>query len=197
MGDNNESVAALWLRRAILDDLDFLVYTDLLVDREDAPGEPVYFDGWGEVERAEHRVKIRAYIVDADKCAWVYEDAETCQNVGLIMAWFHSRHTETHTEAADFLFRYINESILPPDGRFCEVFLLWVHPAYRRRGLASALKRECEAEARWRGVSMIYTHTLERNVHVVELNRKLGYVEIRRGPMWDAAVRVSLVKRVE
>jgi ribosomal protein S18 acetylase RimI-like enzyme len=76
------------------------------------------------------------------------------------------------------------------------VFLLWVHPAYRRRGLASALKRECEAEAVRRGVSMIYTHTHERNTHVVELNRKLGYVDIRRGPMEDAALRVSLVKRL-
>jgi ribosomal protein S18 acetylase RimI-like enzyme len=182
MVDNNDKSATLWLRRANPGDLDFLAFTDLLVDREDAPDEPIYFDGWGETERAVHREKIRAYIADADKCAWVYEDTGTCENVGLLMAWFRSRHTEPHTEASDFLFRYLDESILPPDGRFCEVFQLWVHPEYRRRGLATALKRECEAEARRREVRMIYTHTRECNAHVVELNRKLGYVEFAAAP---------------
>ncbi len=32
------------------------------------------------------------------------------------------------------------------------------------------------------------------NQHVIELNHKLGYREIRRGPIWDEIVRVSLVK---
>jgi ribosomal protein S18 acetylase RimI-like enzyme len=187
----------LQLRLAILDDLDFLVGTDLLVDREDAPGEPVYFDVWGDVERAVHRANISAYITCSDKCAWVYEDTASQQNVGMLLVSFRDRPTEPHTEATDFLFRYIDESILPPDGRFCEVFQLWVRPAYRRKGLATAMKRACEIETRRRGITLIYTHTRERNTNVVELNRRLGYVEIRRGPMWDAAPRVCLVKKLE
>ena len=180
-----------------MDDLDFLTATDLLVDCEDAPGEPIYFDGWGDAERAEHRAKIAAHVTDSDKCAWVYEDTATRQNIGMFLVWFRERHTEPHTPATDFLFQFIDESILPPDGRFCEVFQLWVHPAYRRRGLATAMKRACEDEARRRGTHLIYTHTRERNANVVELNRRLGYEEIRRGPLWDDAVRVSLVKRLE
>ena len=34
----------------------------------------------------------------------------------------------------------------------------------------------------------------DRRTHVIELNHKLGYREIRRGPIWDEIVRVSLVK---
>jgi hypothetical protein len=41
---------------------------------------------------------------------------------------------------------------------------------------------------------LIYTHTEERNEHVIALNKKLGYHEIRRGPIWDEIVRVSLIK---
>jgi hypothetical protein len=43
-------------------------------------------------------------------------------------------------------------------------------------------------------VKLVYTHTEETNPHVLELNKKLGYVEVRRGPIWDEVVRVSLVK---
>ncbi|MCL5996206.1 MAG: GNAT family N-acetyltransferase [Chloroflexi bacterium] len=189
----------LLLRRAMADDVPFLVSTDLLVDLQDETDDtsrsaPAYAEGWGEHERAEHRAKIAAYVDDADKGAWVYEDTERMRNVGLIMCWFRDRRREPRTAATDFLFRFIDESVLPPDGCFCEVFQLWVDPAYRRRGLASALKRQVEDESRQRGIGMIYTHTRERNAHVVELNRKLGYVEVRRGPMWDDVARVSLVK---
>ena len=41
---------------------------------------------------------------------------------------------------------------------------------------------------------MVYTHTELSNPHVIELKRRLGYREIRRGPIWDEIVRVSLVK---
>ncbi len=88
-------------------------------------------------------------------------------------------------------------SAFPPDGRFCEIFNLWVDPAYRRKGLATRLKLEMEAEARRRGIQMIYTHTEEANSHVIELNLKLGYHPIRTGPLWDAVPRVSLVKWLE
>ena len=41
---------------------------------------------------------------------------------------------------------------------------------------------------------MIYTHTELTNPHVIALNLKLGYREIRRGPIWDEIERVSLTK---
>ena len=44
---------------------------------------------------------------------------------------------------------------------------------------------------------MMSTHTEERNAHVIELNRKMGYREVRRGPMWDDIIRVSLVKDLQ
>jgi hypothetical protein len=34
------------------------------------------------------------------------------------------------------------------------------------------------------------------NRHVIELNRKLGYMEVRHGPIWDDVIRVSLIKHV-
>ena len=48
--------------------------------------------------------------------------------------------------------------------------------------------------ARDRGIAMIYRHTLARNTHVIAFNHKLGYREVRRGPIWDEWERVSLVK---
>ena len=47
------------------------------------------------------------------------------------------------------------------------------------------------------GVHALYTHTEERNTHVIEMNLKLGYREVRRGPIWDEIVRVSLIKRLD
>ncbi|MCA9707487.1 MAG: GNAT family N-acetyltransferase, partial [Myxococcales bacterium] len=83
-----------------------------------------------------------------------------------------------------------------PDDRFAEVFQLWVEPTHRRQGIATGLKRHLEARARTRGIGIVYTHTLADDEHVLALNRRLGYVEVRRGGLWDSQVRVSLIKRV-
>lgn len=182
------------LRRATLNDLDALVSADLAVDVEDLVGEVIEAEGWTETERNAHRAKIAAYAQDAEKYSWVCVDQQTNAVVGMLLTWFRDRKNETRSEASEYLFHCIDESILPPDRRFVEVFQLWVHPEYRRRGLATQMKRECEGEAHQQNIRMIYTHTRERNANVIELNRKLGYVEIRRGPIWDEYVRVSLVK---
>ena len=42
----------------------------------------------------------------------------------------------------------------------------------------------------------MYTHTEEENAHVIELNLKLGYFEVRRGPIWDEITRVSVIKHL-
>ncbi|HWI53687.1 MAG TPA: GNAT family N-acetyltransferase [Symbiobacteriaceae bacterium] len=168
------------LRKATLDDLDFLVRADLKSD-----------DGtMTEQEVAAHRVKIRSYLTDPDKGAFIWDDGRP---VAMIMYLVRSLDVP---QFPGEIFGEIDRSVFPPDGRFLEVFQLWVDPAYRQRGLATALKRELEAESVRRGVRLIYTHTEETNVITLHLNRVLGYREVRRGPIWDEVIRVSLVKKV-
>lgn len=181
------------IRRAVFDDLDFLVEADLSEEGyTPAPGEMPM----SAAERTAHRLKIAAYVSGADDIGWVVVD-ETGQRVGAILARYRDRLNEPPNEANQFLFRFLDEAIFPADGRFCEVFNLWVDPNHRRRGLATRLKLVIEEEARRRGMKMIYTHTEAANFHVIELNRKLGYQEVRCGPLWDDVPRVSLVKWIE
>jgi ribosomal protein S18 acetylase RimI-like enzyme len=176
------------LRRATLDDLDFLVRIDL----DDEGVTPGYREEWGEVEATQHRAKIKSFITGDDKGALIAE-SDSDKRIGAIL-WRY-RDASKEDFAVENVFREIR-SVFPPDGRFCEVFQLWVDPAHRRQGIATALKQAAESDAVARGVGMIYTHTEERNDHVVALNAKLGYFEVRRGPIWDEVVRVSLVKRL-
>jgi|SRR5579862_4918720 len=183
----------LTLRNAASDDLDFLIHADLDSDGCGDPAAPMT-----DEERRNHRSKIAAFVQDSQaNGAWVYEDVERNRQVGMILCRFRTRPLPGQEEySADTLFHELPDALFPPDGRFCEIFQLWVDPAYRRRGLATRLKEQVETESRRRGVGMIYTHTEERNLHVIELNRRLGYHEVRRGPIWDEVRRVSLVKRL-
>jgi ribosomal protein S18 acetylase RimI-like enzyme len=184
-------------RRATLADLDFLACADVTVDLED---EGVIVRQ-SEVEvlanRPVYRQKIARFVTAADKCVWICEDPASGLPVGMIMGHFRDRRSEAFDEfESDWIFRALDDNLFPADGRFCEVFQLWVHPDYRRQGLGTRLKQQLEIEARQRGVSMIYTHTRQCNQHVIALNKKLGYQEVRRGPIWDEVIRVSLVKRL-
>jgi ribosomal protein S18 acetylase RimI-like enzyme len=170
------------IRRATANDLDLLVRVDL----QDEGVTPGYRDGWGEAELENHRQLILSFIVDGGAC--VAEEAGL--PVGAIL--WRIRQLD-HVEPTS-VFRDIDASVFPADGRFAEVFQLWVDPNHRRRGIGTALKRWIETAARSQNVQMIYTHTEETNTHVLALNDKLGYREVRRGPIWDAIVRVSLVK---
>lgn len=67
-------------------------------------------------------------------------------------------------------------------------------PAYRRYGISTKLKRKLEELAQTIDVNVIYTHTEEKNQHVIELNKKLGYEVVRKEPIWVEVVRVSLIK---
>lgn len=122
----------------------------------------------------------------------MYEDVEAGRLVGMILWRYRNRLQETF--AGWSVLPQLDESLFPPDGAFCEIFQLWVAPEYRRRGLASRMKQQAEAESLRGGVRLLYTHTEERNTHVVEMNLKLGYREVRRGPIWDEIVRISLIK---
>jgi len=169
-------------------DLDFLV----MVDRKDEGSGSTYMNDWGAAEIAEHRDKIAAFVLADDKAAWVYEDTEANRLAGMILWRYRNRLSGNLDEWS--VISQLEKSLFPPDGAFCEIYQLWIAPAYRRRGLASRLKQQAETESLRRGVRLLYTHAEERNTHIIEMNLKLGYREVRRGPIWDEIVRVSLIK---
>ena len=172
-------------------DLDFLIESDLIEDGYTVdPDEPAMTDA----DRAAHRIKIAAFVDGPTDTGWVAEDGLDGAKVGMILARFRDLGHEPDTEANRFLLRFLDRDVFPADGRFCEVFQLWVAPAYRRQRIATRLKQQIEEETRRRGMCMIYTHTEARNEHVIELNRKLGYRPVRTGPLWDDVPRTSLVK---
>jgi ribosomal protein S18 acetylase RimI-like enzyme len=132
------------------------------------------------------------FITDTDRAVLIHED-ENGQRIGLIMYSIVNRDGE---QLWTTIFHELDRGLFQEDGRFIEIFQLWVHPEYRRSGIATKLKKTIEEEAKAAHVDLIYTHTEERNLHVIELNEKLGYQEVRRGPIWDEIVRVSLIKHI-
>ena len=182
------------IRLATTSDLGFLVASDLATgNAEDAllgvsPWQP------SSAEAETHAAKIARYLNDPDKVAWVGMSGKESP-ASMLLARYRDLETEPRERLAESsIFLELDRSLFPADGRFCEVFQLWVEPACRRRGWAMALKRHLEVDARRRGVGAIYTHTLESNAAVVELNLKLGYHVVRNGPIWDGATRVSFIK---
>lgn len=181
----------LHIREAREPDLTYLSWADLQHEGYAQAGDA----DMTEQERAGHREKIRAFVADSDKQAWVLEDPQSGCLAGMILFRFRNR-VEPSERPDSWLFRELPLDVFPSDGQFCEVFNLRVEPPYRRRRCATLLKSQMERVARQRGVCLLYTHTELTNAHVIELNRKLGYVEVRRGPIWDEVARVSLVKRL-
>jgi len=171
------------IRPAIASDLELLVAID---ERDEGITSSKPARSASEV--VEHRQRIRS-MIDADGARIADADGTP---IGVIL-WLVRLLAETDPT---YVFRQLDASLFPADGRFIEIFQLWVDPAYRRRGIATALKREVEVAARARNIGLIYTHTEEINTHVLALNAKLGYREVRRGPIWDDVVRVSLVKQL-
>ena len=178
----------LQVRRAAEHDLNFLVWIDI----KDEGVSSSYMANWTDAEWAAHREQIAAYISGDDKIAFVIEE-ESCQRVAGIYA--DILHVQDVVDRWQ-MFQTISMELFPVDGRFCSIFQLWVDPAYRRQGLGTQLKQKVEAEARRHQVGAIYTHTEATNAHVIALNKKLGYTEIYRGPMWDEIERVALLKRM-
>ncbi len=176
------------LREATSADLNFLVKVDL----EDEGCHSNYMDAWGAKELSDHQDKIAAFISDDNKAAWVYEEIETGRLIGIILWRYRNRLRETFEGWS--IYPQLDEQLFPLDGAFSEVYQLWVDPDFRRQGLAFCLKQQAELESLRRGVKLIYTHTEVCNSHVIEMNLKLGYHEVRRGPIWDEIVRVSLIK---
>ena len=181
----------LILRAANQDDLGFLIEIDLLDEGCTTP------EVYTPEELIKHRAKISAFITNADHGAWILEDVGVGCTAGVIMCRFRDPMCEVANDEDRFVLAAMTGDWPSSDKGYCSMFQLWVAPAYRRQGLATQLKKHIETEAKQRGIYAMYTHTEEKNAHVIALNLKLGYREIRRGPIWDEVVRVSLVKRLE
>lgn len=174
------------IRHATETDLSFLVRADVAADGDEPP------------DAAAHRTMIRGFVDDPAHAAYVHD--HDGRPVGALLARFRDLGREAPTPANRLLpervLSELDPSWLPRDGRFTEVHNLWVEPPHRRRGIATSLKRHLEHTSRERGITLIYTHTEEARPHVVALNEGLGYEVVRRGPIWDATVRISLLKRL-
>lgn len=182
------------IRKATPHDIDFLAAADWQVGLDEELEIMPPLAQLTPAQRADHWEKIGRFVTDVDKSAWIAVAEPTGARAGMILCRWRSYRQEDFSSPSSLIFRLLDADIFPADGAFCEIFQLWVHPDYRRRGIATRLKIHLEATCQARGVTMIYTHTLARNHHVLALNRRLGYREVRRGPIWDEQQRVSLVK---
>lgn len=175
------------IRKATLADLDFMIQIDLknegltLTEETQMMNEDLKL----------HREKIMKFLIEGDKGAFIYEENSTGNKIGMIMYSIANRDVQYPWKT---IFHELDRKLFQEDGRFVEIFNLWVAPGFRRSGIATKLKKKLEEAAKIHDVNLIYTHTEERNLHVIELNKKLGYKEIRRGPIWDEVIRISLIK---
>ncbi|WP_051236954.1 GNAT family N-acetyltransferase [Paenibacillus pinihumi] len=177
------------IRKAGIKDLEFMIQIDLKdegVTTSDSPKT--------QKELKTHSNQILNFVVEKDRGAFIFEDEENKKRIGLIM---YSMVNRDHNFPWKTVFQELGRSMFQEDGRFVQIFQLWVAPEYRRSGIATKLKIKLEELAKTNEVNLIYTHTEETNKHVIELNEKLGYRIVRRGPIWDEVVRVSLIKQLQ
>ncbi|MUG74008.1 GNAT family N-acetyltransferase [Paenibacillus validus] len=133
---------------------------------------------------------MASFLTDENKGVFIIEDGP--RKIAMLM--YRIRNIEI---VEDFeIFNELDRDLFPSDGSFLEIYQLWVSPAYRRKGLATKLKKQIEEEAIKRNISLIYTNTEETNFNVIHLNMRLGYHEVRRGPIWDEIVRISMIKNL-
>ncbi|NHN30478.1 GNAT family N-acetyltransferase [Paenibacillus agricola] len=177
------------IRSADKHDLDFLVQIDLLVDGITESSETQLINE----DQGKHREKIMKFVTDTKRGAFIYEDKTSSERIGMIMYSIVNRDGKFLWKT---IFNELDRRLFQEDGRFVEIFQLWVAPDFRRRGIATTLKQMVEEVAILNDVNLIYTHTEVQNLHVIALNKKLGYEEVRQGPIWDEVIRVSLIKKV-
>jgi ribosomal protein S18 acetylase RimI-like enzyme len=180
----------LILRKGNRNDLEFLIRIDLKNDGYTSGPDDVELT---EQQQEEHRQKIQKYVTDPNKGAFIAEDSVLSMPIGMIMYSISNRDDVYPWKT---IYNELDRTLFQSDGRFLVIFQLWVHPDYRRAGLATQLKSKLEEGAQYHNVNLIYTHTEAVNDHVIELNKKIGYQEVRRGPIWDDIIRVSLIKQL-
>ena len=108
-------------------------------------------------------------------------------------------HVEAEAASLDAYF------VAVVDGRFVGQSLAWraraedvldikvtgVLPAYRRRGIARALKLRLHAYARAQGFTEMHTRTTRENRAMVALNDSLGYVIVESSPGYELVIPSS------
>jgi len=189
-----EACAAVWrdaglgefrLRRLTPSDLDAVAQALAL-------GEGYTRTGAAPQTAQEIRSDLAGFGTVDGKEGLVVMRASDAPPLAFVLYLVRNKRTEAFT-AGNILDRLPLEAF-PADGRFLQIYDLWVDPSIRRRGVARALKRMLETEAASRQVRMIYTVTEARHRAVLELNATIGYVELYRGPMCDAVERVALAR---
>ena len=130
---SEQSITPL-LRRAIEDDLDFLVWIDV----HGEGGDPSYMAVWTDAECSDHRLMMLGFICDADKFAFVLQSGD-CRRIGGICGRLINIRDDLPSWS---VFHQLDASLFPKDGRLCEIFQLWVDPNFRRLGLRHGVERQ-------------------------------------------------------
>ncbi len=138
------------------------------------------------------RSRLLPFIESEAHGAWKATIAGRSDAAGLLF-FLHSNRLRDVLEPTDVLGK-LKPSLFPPSGDFVQIFDLWIASEFRRLGMASALKDRLERYAESRNIAMLYTVTESDNEPARSLNKKLGYVELYTGPMWDEVPRTALAK---
>jgi ribosomal protein S18 acetylase RimI-like enzyme len=151
-------------------------------------------DGKTSFDLEQVREGLAGFSDNQGRLGFVACEATSGALAGFVLIVMRNSLTDTYP-AGDILAR-LPASAVASDGRFLQVYDLWVSPQWRRRGVATALKRVMEAQARALGVRRLLTFTEASHAAVLRLNEKLGYRPVYRGPMWDDVERVALIKEL-
>lgn len=170
----DEVAGSATIRDADPADIDFLAQIDLRVDSD--TGETYHLE-WGAAQRRAHRERIAWFVDHPDGIASVGEvpDAGAEARVAMLLARVRELDGDGDNRDREMfvgtLWPLLPSGWVPSDGRFLEVFQLWVDPRHRRRGIASKLKQRLDGVARSRGLELIYTHTRANHAHVIPQGR--------------------------
>lgn len=175
------------IRRVKPIDVGLLLWADLFGDEGNPPAPET------DAQREARSAHLAAFATDPDKGGFVFvNDGEI---LGVVIYRF--LNVRSSAGATESCYRTLDRSLLPSSGDVCEIVNLWVAPDHRRNGIGTHLVLLVEEEAMARAVTMIFSHPRDGNTPALYMNRKLKYVEVRRGTLWDSVERVSLTKRLE
>ncbi|QHT61321.1 GNAT family N-acetyltransferase [Paenibacillus lycopersici] len=93
------------------------------------------------------------FVTEHDRGAFIFEDEKIGKKAGLIMYSILNRDGKFPWKT---IFHEIDRGLFQEDGRFVEIFQLWVAPEYRRNGIATKLKLTLEELAGCRESSRFF-----------------------------------------
>ena len=167
-------------RKAIDQDLEFLLTIDRMsCEREQYP--------WAHVER---EPIIRIFVEDMKGFGFVAENEK--KSIGAVMLRISNSSGPFYNKNLP----EILQPILGSSTQFVDIFDIWIDPEYRRKHVATALKRALEEECVERGIEWIFTFQHPENIPAIRMNEKLGYKHIGNSPMYDDVVRVCFLKHI-